>query len=106
MGPGSTIDVQPGGRLTAADVESGDPKTGRVLEVDPGERLRWAWRPLGSPDGVSEVEIELIPGIDDGVEDGQGGGTEIVVTERPSTFAVPWSAQGAQACAAGGMAFR
>ncbi len=101
MGAGSTIDARPGGRLTAADVESHDPKTGQVLEVDPGERLLWAWRSLGSLDEVSEVEIELRPG-----GAGHPEGTEVVVTERPSTVAVPWSTEGAQACVAGGLTAR
>ncbi len=93
MGTGSTIEPEPGGQLVAADPESGVPKTGRVLEVDPERRLRWAWRPLGDdPDegGATEVLVELEPlPADVGDEsDGLGGNTLITVVERPTTLAV------------------
>ncbi len=101
MGPGSSIDPRPGGLLIAADVESGEPKIGQVLEVDPEERLLWAWRPLGSLGDVSEVEVELQPGSS---QQDDEPSTEIVVTERPTTVPIPWSVGSAQACVGGGLA--
>ena len=90
MGPGSTIDPEPGGELIAADPESGEPKVGRVLEVDPIRRLRWAWRPLGEdPDEgeATEVLVDLEPTTTP-LPGSRNPGTIITVTERPSTHVV------------------
>ena len=85
MGPGSTIDPEPGGELIAADPESGVPRIGRMLDVEPGRRLHWVWRPLGDDpdgDGSTEVIVELEP-TEEPVPT-----TIITVTERPSTLTV------------------
>jgi len=85
MGPGSTIEPEPGGELIAADPESGVPKVGRVLDVDPERHLHWAWRPLGNKptEGeTTEVLVELEPA------DLPGSTTIVTVTEQPSTFVV------------------
>lgn len=80
MGSGSTIEAVPGGGLIAADPESGEPKIGRVLEVDPGQKLRWVWRPLG---GDTTTEVTVVVEVDDGEP-----GTFITVTERPTSLSV------------------
>lgn len=87
MGPGSTIEPEPGGRLIAADPESGVPKTGCVLDADPERRLRWVWRPLGADpagEGSTEVLVELEPSK----QDSERTGTVITVVERPTTLTV------------------
>ncbi len=91
MGPGSTIDPQPGGPLIAADPESGQPKTGRVLEVVPERRLHWVWRRLGddSVGRATEVIIELEPTEYVDHDDGPTPpGTVITVIERPTPLTV------------------
>ena len=90
MGPGSTIDPRPDGQLIAADAESGEPKVGRVIDVEPERRLRWAWRPLGDDPGegrTTEVLVELEP-ADEPIPGDRMTGTVITVTETPSTFTV------------------
>lgn len=82
MGPGSTIEPEPDGDLIAADPESGVPRIGTVIDVDPGRRLQWVWRPLGGDpdsDGATEVLVELEPTTHPLPR------TNITVTEWPST---------------------
>ena len=83
MGNGSTIEAQPGGRLIAADPESGQAKIGQVLEVEPGRRLHWVWRPLGENDPTTEVIVTIEPDPDE-----PPCRTLITVTEQPSTLGV------------------
>ncbi len=90
MGPGSTIEPEPDGQLIAADPESGEPKTGRVLEIEPDHVLRWVWRPLGDDPKTSkttEVLVELEP-TENPMPGTATPGTVITVTERPSTLVV------------------
>jgi uncharacterized protein YndB with AHSA1/START domain len=89
---GGTVEWElvPGG---PARFEDGDQvRRGRIDDVQPGRRLRFSWWPEGHADDgeASEVTYELRPG--------DGGSTELVVTERrlvagPSgPAAVAWSA--------------
>ncbi len=86
MGPGSSIDAKPDGELIAADPESGEPKIGRVLEVEPGRRLSWVWRPLGD-ETTTEVVVVVEPG-QSGDHPSTRPGTLITVTERPTSLSV------------------
>jgi uncharacterized protein YndB with AHSA1/START domain len=71
-----TIDPRPGG---AFSMRTGDGReaAGRVLEVEPGERLTFSWGWTDEPDtlppGSTTVEIELLP---------DGDGTLIRLTHR------------------------
>lgn len=88
MGPGSTIEAEPDGELIVADPESGLPRIGRVIDVEPERRLQWVWRPLGDdPESgrATEVLIELRP---DETGPGPEPGTLITVVERPTTRTV------------------
>jgi uncharacterized protein YndB with AHSA1/START domain len=98
MGEGSTIDARPGGALWVADVETGRPRWGRVLDVDPGRELAVRWWPEGADEHGegSEVRFTLLP---------RPGGTRLVVQEQPVPASATASAAGdARARAGGGRA--
>ncbi len=75
---GSSVDwdLQPGGRARFGG-EDGPARRGRVIEVLPGRRLRFAWWPEEGDEGdASEVSYDLEP-------DPDGEGSRLTVTEQP-----------------------
>jgi uncharacterized protein YndB with AHSA1/START domain len=81
--------ADPDQRAAWLDDDDAARRTVRVDEVDDGRRLVWTWwRPDGDEPDASTVEIAVSPRT--------GGGTRVVVTERPlsATMSASASASG------------
>lgn len=97
---GGTVEwnLEAGGSARWNSAGSGD-RSGVILEVRPGRRLRWIWWPAEDDDSdPTEVTYELLPGPDD-----PAGSTELVVIERPTpasdVLASVWTAADSKAAA-------
>jgi len=75
LGDGSTMGAEPGDDLFVTDVVTGEPKQGRVDEIERGERLVYSWWPDQEPDSATRVAITLVRCV---------SGTRVTVVEaRP-----------------------
>lgn len=97
LGSESELDPTPGGRVYTTDAVTGEPKRGRVTEVEPDERLVLDWWPVAEPERVSEVAIELTP---------TRRGTLVTVTETPTWLAARGGGAGAGGVRASAVGFR
>jgi uncharacterized protein YndB with AHSA1/START domain len=80
--------ADPDQRAAWLDDDDAARRTVRVDEVDDGRRLVWTWwRPDGDEPDASTVEIAVSPRT--------GGGTRVVVTERPLSVSMSVTASAA-----------
>lgn len=72
------LDPSAGAALRVVD-DDGVARTGRVLDVDDGRSLTFAW---SDDDGAASTVTLTVEGDDDGHGDGDGGGSRVTVVEE------------------------
>ena len=61
LGPGTEVDLVPGGEIATPDIVSDRPRRGRVDDVDPQRRFAFTWWPAEDEADRSNVVITLEP---------------------------------------------